>query len=527
MHSRNSTESVQDNPLKESEIADSLSPLERKVLPLLTKYTLLSELVQHSGLQQVEVMRALQWLSNKKLITLSTEEKEIVELAENGKAYLEKGLPEKRFLRALSEAEKGLPFKEIASKSGLEKQELNASLGLLKSRGAIEIDRGIVSITEQGKALLSKQTLEEKFLQAIASEPKETAALSDEEKYALDTLKKRQGIIRIVLRKEKIATLTETGRKISKMDLGANTIEKLTPEIIKKGLWKNKTFRRFDVQVNVPKINFGRRHFINEAVDYVRRIWIEMGFQEMTGSLVQTSFWNFDALFTAQDHPVREMQDTFFIENPDKGKLPDKKIVAAVKKAHEHGVSGSRGWKYKWSQEEAKRNVLRTHTTVLSARTLAALSKEKIPAKFFSVGKCFRNETLDYSHLFEFYQVEGIVVDPNANFRHLLGYLTEFFKKMGYEKIRIRPAYFPYTEPSAEVDVYDKKHGRWLELAGAGIFRPEVVAPLLGEDITVLAWGLGFPRIIKEYYNFDDIRELYRNDLKTLREVKLWTKQTE
>ncbi|MCK4553276.1 phenylalanine--tRNA ligase subunit alpha, partial [Candidatus Pacearchaeota archaeon] len=236
----------------------------------------------------------------------------------------------------------------------------------------------------------------------------------------------------------------------------------------------------------------------------------------------QSSFWNFDVLFTAQDHPVREMQDTFFIDK--KLELPDKKLVEAVKKSHEQGVEGSKGWNYSWGEEEAKKSVLRTHTTCLSAQTLAKLKKENLPAKFFAIGKCFRNETIDWSHGFEFNQTEGIVVDKNANFRHLLGYLKQFFGKMGFKKVRFRPAYFPYTEPSMEIDVWHPEKKVWLELGGAGIFRPEVTIPLLGEHIPVLAWGPGFDRTLMDYYEIKDLRKLYKNDLTKLRKMKFWMK---
>jgi phenylalanyl-tRNA synthetase alpha chain len=204
------------------------------------------------------------------------------------------------------------------------------------------------------------------------------------------------------------------------------------------------------------------------------------------------------------------MQDTFFVKGKDK--LPS--IVSKVKKEHE------KSWKYRWSSEEAKKLVLRTHTTVLSARTIAALKKKDLPAKFFAIGRNYRNEALDWSHLFEFNQTEGIVVDPNANFKHLLGYLKEFFGKMGYEKVRFRPAYFGYTEPSVEIDVYVPERDTWIELGGAGIFRPEVVKPLLGMDIPVLAWGSGLDRILMNYYKLKDIRDLYANDLKQIKEMK-------
>jgi phenylalanyl-tRNA synthetase alpha chain len=217
------------------------------------------------------------------------------------------------------------------------------------------------------------------------------------------------------------------------------------------------------------------------------------------------------------------MQDTFFINK--KMELPDKKIVSKVKEAHEKGVDGSKGWEYEWDEEEAKKVVLRTHTTCLSSQTLSKLKKENIPAKFFALGKCFRNETVDWSHGFEFYQTEGIVVDKNANFRHLLGYLKQFYKKMGFENVRFRPSYFAYTEPSVEIEVYHPEKKKWIELGGAGMFRPEITIPLLGEHIPVLAWGQGFDRIIMDYYDIKDLRELYKNNLTQLRKMKFWMKQ--
>lgn len=247
-----------------------------------------------------------------------------------------------------------------------------------------------------------------------------------------------------------------------------------------------------------------------------------MGFKEMTGDLIQSSFWVFDALFTAQDHPVRDMQDTFFINK--KIELPEKKIVEAVKKSHEKCVDGSKGWRYKWEEEEAKKLCLRTHTTCLSAQTLAKLNKKDLPAKFFALGKNFRNETVDWCHGFEFHQSEGIVVDKNGNFRNLLGYLEQFFKKMGFEKIRFRPGFFSYTEPSVEIDVWHPEKKCWLELGGAGMFRPEMTIPLLGEHIPVLAWGIGPDRVITDYYGVKDLRDLYKNNLTKLRKMKVWVK---
>jgi phenylalanyl-tRNA synthetase alpha subunit len=325
--------------------------------------------------------------------------------------------------------------------------------------------------------------------------------------------------------KQKTIELTPLGKEVANHKIDTELVERITSSMLKNGSWKDKTFRRYDVGLQVPKSYPGRRHFVNQAIEYVKKIWVELGFQEMQGPLVQVGFWNFDALFTAQDHPVRDMQDTYYIKSPNKGKLVKPRIVQQVKKTHEDGwTTGSKGWRYRWDAEEAKRNVLRTHTTCLSARYISNLKKSDLPAKFFAVGKNFRNETLDWSHLFELIQVEGIVVDPDANLRNLVGYLKEFFLKMGYPKVRVRPGYFPYTEPSAEVDVFHPVHKKWVELGGSGIFRPEMTKPLFGTEVPVLAWGLGFDRTIMEYYGLTDIRDMYKNDIKQLREMKLWLK---
>lgn len=501
-------------------LIESLHPLERKVFPLLLKYKSLKELIEKSGLSQVEVMRALQWLENKGIIKLKVKEKEIVTLDNNGKKYIQKGLPEKRVLIAVKG--KPLNLNDVLKKAGIDRQELNVSIGLLKSKAAIDFQDRLIKMTEQGKKLLAKSSLEENFLIKLAKGEVKVSQLTPEEKFAYDIFRKRKNIIKTALIKERIAELTDIGKKLSAKKLEANVSDRLTPKMLADGTWKNRKFRRYDTTINVPEISGGKKHFVNQSIEYAKKIWLEMGFTEMQGPMIDSSFWVFDALFTAQDHPVREMQDTFFVKDPSDAKLPEKKIVEGIKKSHETGTKGSKGWQYKWDEKTAKKLVLRTHTTSLSARTIATLKDLRVPGKYFAVGRCFRNETMDWSHLFEFNQTEGIVIDPDASFKHLLGYLQQFFRKMGFPKARFRPAFFSYTEPSVEIDVYHPVHKKWIELGGAGVFRPEVVEPLLGKDVPVLAWGPGFDRIILEYYNITDIRDLYKNDLKQIREIKAW-----
>ncbi|MEK6969672.1 MAG: phenylalanine--tRNA ligase subunit alpha [Nanoarchaeota archaeon] len=499
-----------------------LHPLERAVLPFLIEENNLQEIVKKSTLQEIEVMRALQWLENKAVLKINTEKKKIVLLDKNARRYKKEGLPEKAFLKVLTDEYKGLNI--ITKKSKLSREEVNACLGLLKRKVAIETQKnseGVleVKITEQGKKVLEKPTFEEQFL--MKEFPVDLNSIKDVEKFAFDELKKRKDFLIVEESKTTTIKLTDLGTELASSDLGGEVINRLTAGMLKTGSWKDQQFRAYDVEINVPEKFPGKKHFVNEAIEYIKTIFLEMGFTEMQGNYLQSAFWDLDALFVPQDHPAREMQDTFYLAG--KAKLPS--LWEKIKVVHETGGdTGSKGWRYKFSKEETEQLLLRTHTTVLSAHTLANLKKEDLPAKFFAVGKVFRNETLDWKHLFEFYQVEGIVVDPQANLKHLKGYLTQFYKKMGYEKVRMQPAHFPYTEPSLEVYVFHPIKKEWIELGGAGIFRPEVVKPLLGFDCPVLAWGQGMERIISDYWSFADLRDLYKNDAKQIKEIKKWLK---
>ncbi len=498
-------------------IIESLSPNERKIIPYLEED--INNICKKTNLDKTSVKRSLEYLKNKKIIELISKKENIVNVGVNGALYKKKGLPERRLLNLLNE-KRIVSLDKAKKESGLSNDEFKVSIGVLKHKAMVELKRGNL-ILNASKEEISKKMLEEILLEIL---PIKYEELTSEQMYALKNLQKRKNIVEIKPKKTTEIKLTEIGRKIVESKLkNMNLLEQITPEILKdEKLWRGKKFRRYDITSQVPAIYGGKRHFVNQAIDYGRKVWLEMGFKEMTGTLVQNSFWNFDALFTAQDHPVREIHDTFFINK--KGKLPDKKIVDSVKKAHEQGTRGSKGWGYKWNEDEARKLVLRTHTTCLSAQTLAKLKDKDLPAKFFSIGINFRNETVDWNHGFELLQTDGIVVDENANFRNLLGYLKQFAKKMGFEKIRFRPAYFPYTEPSVEGDVWDEERKEWVEYLAAGMFRPEVTEPLLGKSIPVLAWGPGFGRMLMKLFDIKDIRDLYKNDLTQLRKIKFLIK---
>jgi len=514
--------------MDEKLIVESLSPMERKVLPNLGKDFLgVDDVSEKSELDKTSVLRAVGFLRGKGLVEVESSEGRVVDLGILGVNYLKKDLPERVLLDRLSE--KGtIPIGEIRNVCGLNENEAKIALGVLRKKALVEIEQGKLKLSASSGEV-SKKMIEELFLEKL---PMAFDDVVDLEKLAFANLLKRKNIVEVVEEKEVSVRLTELGGKIAGMDLSADLIEALTPKILKSGAWKGKKFRRYDLSSAVPRVYGGKRHFVNQATDYAKSIWLEMGFREMEGSMVESGFWVFDSLFTAQDHPVREMQDTFYLKGL-RGKVPEREkkkvscVLSNVQRAHEGGVDGSKGWQYSWDEEDAKKVLLRTHTTALSARKLMEIGKtmkEGESFKFFALGKCFRNETVDWSHGFEFNQTEGIVIDENANFRQLLGYLKQFFGKMGYEKIRIRPAYFAYTEPSLEIDVWHPERETWLELGGAGMFRPEVTIPMFGKHIPVLAWGPGFDRIIMEFFGIKDLRDMYRNDLNKLREMKFWRK---
>jgi phenylalanyl-tRNA synthetase alpha chain len=498
-----------------SKIIETLSPLEIKIIPHLNLS--IKEIEEKSGLDSVSVLRALRFLETKALVKIKTEEKQIVDLGTNGIYYKKHHLPERRLLMLL-ETNNHLSLEEAQKLSKLSDNEFKVSLGALKNKALISLVNGKLSLQAK-KEELSKKSLEEQFLELL---PIEKSALKEEYLLALQNLQKRKDIVEVKQKNIVTFELTEAGRALAGKEIKSDFIEEVTPEVVSN--WaRGKKFRRYDITSPVPSIYGGKKHFVNQSIEYAKKIWTDLGFKEMTGSMTDSSFWVFDALFTPQDHPAREMHDTFFIKDIE-SKLPDKKLVDAVKKSHEIGVGGSKGWNYSWNPKIAEITCLRTHTTGASARTIANLKPKDLPAKYFAIGKVFRNETVDWSHGFEFYQTEGIVVDENANLRNLIGYLREFYKKMGFEKIRFRPSFFAYTEPSVEIEVFHPERKIWLELGGAGIFRPEVTIPLLGKAIPVLAWGQGFDRIITDYYKIKDLREMYANDIKVLRQKEMWIK---
>jgi phenylalanyl-tRNA synthetase alpha chain len=474
------------------------------------------EVVGKSGLAHAAVMRAALTLSAKKMIAIHEQKKTIATLNREGLKYAHVGLPERRLLRAILKLGTKITVEEAAKEAKLENTFIPIALGWLNRKNWASV---------KGKSCILKVDKEPPFgsdekLLSLISEKGAVAVeeLGKEQQEAL-TLLKRRKLIKLEEKTHRALELTPEGWDIIRKGLKAvEEITQLTPELIITKKWQQAKLAKFDVTAPTPKVFPGKMHPLQQIIQRAREIFLETGFTEIRGPLVETAFWNFDALFQPQDHPAREMMDTFYLANPKVGRLPSKNIVNAVAKTHENGwITGSKGWNYKWSPEEAKRLVLRTHTT---AETIKYLSKhKKPPIKVFSVDRVYRNEQLTYKNIAEFHQIEGIVVG-DVTLRDLMGTLKTFYTKFGLKKIEFWPCYFPYTEPSAQAMVYHPKLERWMELCGMGLFRPEVLAPM-GIKCQVLAWGGGLERLAMIELGLDDIRLLYGNNLDWLRRTPL------
>jgi len=286
----------------------------------------------------------------------------------------------------------------------------------------------------------------------------------------------------------------------------------ITSAMLASGSWRDEIFKPFNLDTHGHPIEGGHLHPLMKVRAEIREIFIGMGFEEMpTNNYVESSFWNFDSLFQPQQHPARDAHDTFFLKDPAtaSGFPPD--YLERVKEVHSKGGYGSIGYRYDWKIEEAKKNILRTHTTAVSARMLYKLAQTGFkPSKLFSIDRVFRNETLDATHLAEFHQIEGLVADYNMTLGNLMGVIQQFFQRLGINDIRFKPAYNPYTEPSMEIFGYHPILKKWVELGNSGMFRPEMLLPMgLPENVRVIAWGLSLERPTMIKYGIPNIRDIF------------------
>jgi len=420
-----------------------------------------------------QIRRGIEWLKLKDLAIVDEAKSSVISLGKNGLDSFEKGLPERRLLNLIKNGPKKLS--EIQKELGF---VFGPAIGLCRKNNWIETSSDQIILKTTPSELPG-----EKSLQLIGNNklPKEQIDKTD-----LSELSKRPDfVIEDIIKNKKISLTT------SAKSLDVSTIS-----------------GAIDVEAEVPEVFVARTHPLKDTIDEIREIFVTLGFSEILGNMTQSSFWNFDALFTPQDHPARELQDTFFLDGISAKKIANSEQIRKVSDSHK------KNWRYQWDINEAQKMVLRTHTTCVTIKHLAENKPDE--ARIFSLGRVFRNEKVSYKHLVEFNQIEGIVVGKDANLRNLMGIQREFYKRIGITKIKFWPTFFPYTEPSLQTMVYNEKLGKWIELFGMGIFRPEVTKPL-GITKPVLAWGGGIERIAMLKYDLDDVREFYNNNLGWLR----------
>ena len=473
----------------------------------------LKDLVEVSDLNSDAAMQAAFLLEEKGFAKVSEEALELYGLSDEGKQYAEKGLPERQIIDSIDSP---TPLDKI--RDAFSPQLVGIATGWLLKKKWAKIEDGVLIPTGNAKkgpdeGILSdlyENSLENNTFDPVFELPAELVSA-----LVISDLLKRK-----LLEKEEYVTrkifITSDGTNLAAKGITiTEEIAQITPELLKSGDWESKYYRPYKIQKPVKPIYGAKTHPYQRLIDQMRQIFLEMGFTEIKGDIVQSSFWNFDALFQPQDHPAREMQDTFHLET--RSDLPDK-YVDAIRNVHETGGdTGSVGWGGRWSSEISEKNVLRTHTTSVTVKYLA--DHPVGPVKAFCIDRAYRRETIDPTHTPEFEQLEGIVMDKEMSFANLLGCLKEFYHRMGFEEVRFRPGYFPYTEPSVEPEVWIDGLG-WVELGGAGVFRKEVTTPL-GITEPVLAWGLGVSRVAMLKLGLKDLRELYQSDIDWLRKSEI------
>jgi phenylalanyl-tRNA synthetase alpha chain len=487
----------------------------------------LGEVVKHTSVDQAQVSAAATEAEKAGFFQIRERERDELVVSDSARGLIEAQLPEIRAAEKLKAVGGKLSMQEFAAWAKETGVAVNDAIKWGTARGTIErrkvADVAVVALIA-GHESLTRPDADLRLLNKLDYQGScylDELSAEENPRRVHELLSKRPELAKIKSRTSRTLSLSDEGK--AALETGRIRVVKerntLTPEDIESGAWREVKLRPYDVTLAAKDVYPAKIHPLRKIIEQTRRAFLEMGFAEVASPMIESAFWNFDALFQPQDHPARDMQDTFYMRHPAETPLPDAKVVEPVRRTHEDGwETGSEGWGYTWSPERSRQVVLRTHTTAATIRALAA--NPNPPGKFFCVGWTYRNETISFKHLPVFHQVDGIVVDEEANLASLMGTLQEFYSKMGFGRVKFKPAFYPYTEPSVDVVVYMESRGKWLEMGGAGIFRPEVTLPLSCK-YPVLAWGLGIERLAMLRFGFSDIRELYRPSLDALEGVPL------
>mmetsp|Transcript_18690 Transcript_18690/g.23528 ORF Transcript_18690/g.23528 Transcript_18690/m.23528 type:complete len:508 (+) Transcript_18690:139-1662(+) len=455
------------------------------------------------------VVGAVKSLSGDNYVTSKELTTSFYTLSKEGKDVVSNGSQEIIVLSAIIEAgENGISMPDLQSKVGKSTSKIGMG-NCMKNKW----------VKKNGANLVAAVSLDDvsddtrAMLKQLEEAGGDTSSIADKDANAL----KRRKLVTLVKRVS--YSVIRGGEYAPKR---VKKAADLTKEMLDSGAWKSTTFKEYNFLTLGEKVGGGYLHPLLKVRAEFRKILMQMGFQEMpTNKWVESSFWNFDSLFQPQSHPARDAHDTFFIKKPAETVSVPEEYYERVKSMHEVGGSGSIGYRYDFKREEAFKNLLRTHTTAVSSQMLYKLANQEggfKPARYFSIDRVFRNETMDATHLCEFHQVEGLVADYNLNLGDLIGTIETFFKKIGITQLRFKPAFNPYTEPSMEIFGYHPDLKKWTEIGNSGMFRPEMLTPMgLPENVRVIAWGLSLERPTMIKYRINNIRDLFGHKVEMAR----------
>jgi phenylalanyl-tRNA synthetase alpha chain len=480
-----------------------------------------TEVAAAADLKPEAATRAAFELESEGLVNITQETRESITVTDEGHDYLADGLPELRLYAAARKAgadDDPVSLGEVLGAAGLEGPAVDIALANFARKGYGVVESGEVSAAPgadpdsdaEGHAL---------DLLAADGEP------DDVDEAVLDQLESR-GLVERSESTVHSVCLTDDG--VDALMAGieeAETVDQLTPEMLTSGEWEDVEFTEYNVEADAESVQGGKEHILRQTANRVKDVLVGMGFEEMEGPHIDAQFWINDCLFMPQDHPARTHWDQFALETPDElNELPTD-LVDRVHSAHKNGVGpDGEGYHSPWTEETARRLDLRGHTTSLSMRYLSGQQVGELepPQRFFSVEKVYRNDTLDPTHLLEFFQIEGWVMAEDLSVRDLFGTFTEFYEQFGITDLEFKPHYNPYTEPSFELFGEHPETGEIVEVGNSGIFRDEVTDPL-GVDCDVMAWGLSLERLLMLMYGFEDIRDVHGTlcDLELLRDVEV------
>ena len=495
--------------------------------------------------------QALSWLKSKGFIEESRRETAVYyELTGLGQEWKDKGSPEERLLaiirQRMNEKLERPRLADLAELLQMENKDIGSAFGNLSKQGVLGMDdEKKLTFTlpledldnpEKNPLLAHFELGRELFKKVLHSEGGLLAEkdLSEKEQTFIAGISKKRGASNAAFHQIQRETVVyaftreadgsvpaeAAAAALRAAGISGDEVGSISQEMLESGAWKGKTFRSYNVQVPPTRLIPGRSNPYAKFLEDVKDELVSLGFEEFDGPLVETEFWNSDALFMPQFHAARDIHDVYRVSDPTDpqgighAREIEEPWLSNVAAAHENGGStGSRGWNYSFDREFTRRLILRSQGTVLSAKTLP---RAKVPGKYFGIVRCFRYDQVDATHLPDFYQTEGIVLGEDVNLKTLLGMLEMFAVEVaGAKEVKYVPGYFPFTEPSIEVHIKHPELG-WFELGGSGIFRPEVTASL-GVDVPVAAWGLGIDRMALMALGIRDIRDLFTYDIENVR----------